>query len=59
MNLDPGTMVVLPDNQPLAPSGGIASTLAGRDTAPHPTPSESIVGEPFFWASASVLVNLS
>jgi len=58
MNLDPETPVVLFDNQSVAPIGAIASTLPVADAGPDPIPSESIVGEPFFWASASVLVSL-
>ena len=59
MNLDPETLVVLLDNLPAAAIGAIGSTLPVGDAGPEPMPSESVVGEPFFWASASVLVNLS
>jgi hypothetical protein len=58
MNLDPETLVLL-DDLPVATIGASGSTLPVGDAGPDPMPPESVVGGPFFWASASVLVNLS
>ncbi len=59
MNLDPESLVMLLDKPPVAAVGVIGSTLPVGDAGPDPVSPESIVGAPFFWASASVLVNLS
>ena len=61
MNLDPETLFELLDRQPVAPIGTVSSRPAllieGSDATQGPT--ESIVGGPFFWASAPVQVNRS
>jgi hypothetical protein len=61
MNLDPETLFELLDRQLLAPIGTDSSTPAllieGTDATQGPT--ESIVGEPFFWAPALVRANRS
>jgi hypothetical protein len=61
MNLDPETLFELLDRQLLAPIGTVSSTPAllieGSDARQGPT--ESIVGEPFFWAPAPVRANCS
>jgi hypothetical protein len=48
MNPDPEPLFALLDDQPRAPAAALASSQA---PTPDPTPSDSIVGEPFFWAS--------
>jgi hypothetical protein len=60
MNLDPETLFSLLDKRPPEPSALIVSASAAptQDAGPGDTP-ESIVGEPFFWGSASALADLS
>jgi hypothetical protein len=61
MNLDPETLFALLDAEPRVPIVPTDSTPAvpTQDTGSDRTPSESIVGDHFFWASASVPVDLS
>ena len=61
MNLDPETLFALLDEEPLAPIVPTGSTPAvpTQDTGSDQTPSASIVGDHFFWASGSVPVDLS
>lgn len=48
MNPDPETLLALLDDPLRAPTAAFGSSQA---PTPDPTPSDSIVGEPFFWAS--------
>ena len=59
MNPDPETLFVLLEKP--APIAAIDPALAAptRDTGSRPAQPKSLVGDHFFWASGSVLVDLS
>jgi hypothetical protein len=61
MNLDPETLFLLRDKPTRAPVVVIGSSPAAatQDTGPVPARSDSIVGDHFFWASSSALIDLS
>jgi hypothetical protein len=61
MNPDPETLSELLDTQPGAPDADMQTVPAAptEDRGFNPFRSESIVGDHFFWASGSVLLDLS
>jgi hypothetical protein len=61
MNPDPETLFVLRVTEPPTPIRAVDATCAvqTQEAGPGQMPSETIVGEPFFWASGSVVANLS